>query len=265
MHSFIPLCNDLHPTVFSFLLYNESISLQLTSSTSLKKKNLMNKHCHHIQPHGKIKTFITDTIYKEENYKEGKKEGIQKWCKTDKIMQLFYISNYKKGKREGLQKEWYENGQLMYKKNYKEGKEEGIQKYWYENGQLNYEKNYKEGKPNGIQKQWYFNGQLRYEKNYYNGDDLSLQGKQYGIQKGWYENGQLRYENNYKEGKKNGIQTHWDEIRNISNKEFYKNGMLVIDNYKPWFIDDTKQINITNYEPWFLKLYNYIKLQFESN
>ncbi len=61
MNTFIPICNDLHSTVFSFLLYIESISLQVTSSTSLKKKEQMNKYCQHIQPHGKLEEYDRKT------------------------------------------------------------------------------------------------------------------------------------------------------------------------------------------------------------
>ncbi len=101
----------------------------------------MYKHCQHIHPHGKIETYHIKTKLQisERNYKEGKKEGIQKnWYENGQIM---YESNYKKGKKEGIQKGWYDNGQLWYEFNYKEGK----QQYWYFNEQIWYEENYKEG------------------------------------------------------------------------------------------------------------------------
>ncbi len=144
MNFFIPICNDLQPLVFSFLLYTESISLQLTSSFSSKKKELMDKYCQHIQPHGKIEEY-------------DKKTKLQ-----------IYEYNYKEGKREGIQKKWYYNGQLMYKHYFKNGKPEGIQKFWHNdisditqiNKKLYYKYNYKNGKQEGIQKLWDFNGKL---------------------------------------------------------------------------------------------------------
>ena len=36
--------------------------------------------------------------------------------------QIKYEENYKDGKREGIYKEWYENGELYYEGNYKDGK-----------------------------------------------------------------------------------------------------------------------------------------------
>ncbi len=151
MTFFIPLCKDLYPTVFSFLLYTESISLQKCSSFSLKQKEKMDKYCQHIYPHGNTEEYDRKTK-----------------------LQL-YKYNYKEGKLNGIQKDWYENGQLRCEFNYKEGKEEGIQKEWYENGQLWYEDNYKEGKQDGIQKSWYENGQLHYKMYYKNGKLMNKQ------------------------------------------------------------------------------------------
>ncbi len=157
---FIPICKDLYSTVFSFLLYTESINLQKCSKYSLKQKEKMNKYCQHIQPYGKIETYdkITKLIIKEANYKEGKKDGIYKgWYLYSSVYningQLCYENNYKKDKPEGIQRGWYENGSLMYEHNYYNGKQEGIQKWWLENeyvipqtnGQLYSEENYKEG------------------------------------------------------------------------------------------------------------------------
>ncbi len=150
---FIPLCNDLYPTVFSFLLYTESISLQKCSLFSLKQKEKMEKYCQHIHPHGKIESYHikTKTIQKEENYKEGKKEGIHKeWYFNGKIA---YEGNWKEGKIDGIKKDWYQNGQLMTLFLYKEGKPNGIQKFWGENGNL-------------WNKCIYQNGILQYHKNY---------------------------------------------------------------------------------------------------
>ncbi len=42
------ICKDLHPLIFSFLLYTESISLQKCSKYSLQQKEKMEKYCQHI-------------------------------------------------------------------------------------------------------------------------------------------------------------------------------------------------------------------------
>lgn len=53
------LCNDLYPSVFSFLLYKETIPLQKCSHSLLNKKEIMKKYCSHIQPHGKMIEYDT--------------------------------------------------------------------------------------------------------------------------------------------------------------------------------------------------------------
>ncbi len=125
------MCLDTTFSVYSFLSYFDSVSL-LSSNLYLKShKDELEKYCQHIQPHGKIEKYdrITKIKILEENYIEGKLEGIQKY--------------------------WYKNGQLEYEKHYKNGKQEGIQQRWQENGQLSLEYNYKKGKQSGIQKYWY--------------------------------------------------------------------------------------------------------------
>ena len=60
--------------------------------------------------------------------------------------QIKYEENYKDGKTDGLFKLWYENGQLSYEGKYRNGKRDGIQMDWHENGQLKSEKNNKDGR-----------------------------------------------------------------------------------------------------------------------
>ncbi len=121
------LCKDLYPTVFSFLLYTESISLQQCSKYSLKQKEQMEKYCQHTQPHGKIEMYHRETklIIKEENYYEGKKDGIQ-ICRH-KDGQLFIKESYTNGKQNGMQEGWNSDGTFCYKQNYHNGKIKGYQ------------------------------------------------------------------------------------------------------------------------------------------
>ncbi len=163
------LCKDLYPTVFSFLLYTESITLQKCSKSSLKEKEKMDKYCQHIHPHGTIETYYTKTknIQKREKYKEGKLEGIQR--------------------------EWYENGQLLYKTCYKYLP--GGEKYKENSGiYSNYNMYYNMYNGTYNIKKWFKNGQLAYENNYnYKGI--------HGIQYGYNETGILLYCNIFKNGK----------------------------------------------------------------
>ena len=59
--------------------------------------------------------------------------------------QLWIKENYKNGKKHGVQVWYYENGQLWTKENYKNGKHHGLQEYYDENGQLEEIENYKDG------------------------------------------------------------------------------------------------------------------------
>ncbi len=154
---------DITFYIYTFLSYKETTILQKSSKKLNFHQPKMNKYSQHEHPHGKIELYNRKTklIIYEKNYKEGKKEGIQKsWHENG---QIWNEGNYKEGKKEGIQKNWYDNGQLCYEENYKEGELDGIQKEWYKNGQLEYERNYKEGELDGIQKEWYKNGQLEYE------------------------------------------------------------------------------------------------------
>ncbi len=126
---FYLLCKDLYPTVFSFLLYTESISLQKCSKYSLQQKEKMDKYCQHIQPHGILETYDRETklIITKDNYKEGTKEGIQKLWRDKGV--YYYELTFKKGIQEGIQKGWIDE-QLWYEHNYKKGKKDGMQHLW---------------------------------------------------------------------------------------------------------------------------------------
>ncbi len=83
---FIPICTDLYPTVFSFLLYTEYIPLQQCSKYSLQQKEKMEKYCQHIQPHGKVVTYYIFTKKKMNGItmKEKKKEYKENGMKMDR-------------------------------------------------------------------------------------------------------------------------------------------------------------------------------------
>ena len=81
--------------------------------------------------------------------------------------------NYKDGKREGLIKIYYENGNLRVEGNYKDDKLEGSIKGYYENGNLGAEGNFKDGKPEGSIKEYYENGNLKSEIFFKKGKPIS--------------------------------------------------------------------------------------------
>ncbi len=196
------LPSDITFYMYSFLSYKESTFLQKSSKILKLHQIQMNKYCQHIHPHGKIKLYNKTKIIQEENYKEGKKEGIQKyWYKNVSNKQLHIKENYKKGVRNGILKMWYDNGQLHFKYKFKNG-EKIKEEFYSKEGQLLIKLNFKNEKQEGIQTYWRENGNLWYQFNYKNG-------KKCKIQKEWYENEKLKSEENYYAGKKCGIQKYY--------------------------------------------------------
>lgn len=71
--------------------------------------------------------------------------------------------NYKNGKKNGLQKEYFENGRIAMLYSFKDGVQEGNVISYYESGHIEYEGSFKSGEPYGDAKFYYSNGKL---KNY---------------------------------------------------------------------------------------------------
>ncbi|MDY5949895.1 MAG: toxin-antitoxin system YwqK family antitoxin [Helicobacter sp.] len=142
-------------------------------------------------------------------YKNGKEEGIAKWCRGNLV---YGEAEFKNGKRDGMVK-WfaydYKGEQKIIKEiPYKDGKREGIAKY-YSNGKLAREVPYKDDKKEGIEKQYHYpSGNLEQEISYKN--DMKE-----GIAKRYYENGNLRSEDLYKDDKREGIAKHYSENGNL--------------------------------------------------
>ncbi len=124
------------------------------------------------------------------NIVNGKKEG--KWTfwyhetGTKEIEE-----NFKDGKKEGLEIRWYKTGQKFSEKNKKDDKTHGLWIEWYNNGKKKKEKTFKNGKRIGIETDWYKNGQKKSENIF--DENGALIGK--GID--WYENGQKKRETLY--------------------------------------------------------------------
>jgi antitoxin component YwqK of YwqJK toxin-antitoxin module len=76
---------------------------------------------------------------------------------------LQYEESYKNGKKDGVDKFWYSNGQLRWESYYVNGKIDGVERRWYKNGQMWSEINFKNGEAEGIKKEWSKNGKLTKE------------------------------------------------------------------------------------------------------
>lgn len=121
-----------------------------------------------LQPHCIIESYNikTKTIASQENYKNDKLDGLQKFLHLNG--NLWEKINYVNGKLHGLYEHWYENGQLFTLYNYKNGKLDGLYKEWRENGQLKERSNYKNGEKDGLCEKYSHDGELISSKNYEN-------------------------------------------------------------------------------------------------
>ena len=70
--------------------------------------------------------------------------------------------NYNEGKKDGVCRLWFPNKQIKFQLNYTEDKLHGNAKWWFENGQLWRNENYNESRRHGKCVEWYPNGKLRY-------------------------------------------------------------------------------------------------------
>jgi antitoxin component YwqK of YwqJK toxin-antitoxin module len=145
----------------------------------------------------------TGTKQIEENFKDGKKEGLETcWYRTG---EKFWEINNKDDKRHGLWIEWYKNGQKQKEKTFKNGKRIGIETDWYENGQKKKEDNFNEkGQPYSKWTRWYENGQKKSETRW----------KKFPL----FENNQKKDEGVYKKINENLSPSIHESI------DWYKNG-----------------------------------------
>ena len=81
---------------------------------------------------------------------------------------IYWETPFKNGGREGIEKWYYENGNLNIEIPFKNDKREGIKRWYYENGKLASETPYKNDKAEGIEKWYYENGKLMAEMSYLN-------------------------------------------------------------------------------------------------
>jgi antitoxin component YwqK of YwqJK toxin-antitoxin module len=124
--------------------------------------------------------------YTEQNYVNGKKEGLSSMSKYGNGQKWFEV-NYVDGKQEGLKTWWHEDGSKYGEVNFVNGKEEGLSITWYESGAKRQESNYINGRIKGPVTTWYENG----NKSAVSNMDGGLPD---GLQIRWYENGEKQSE-----------------------------------------------------------------------
>lgn len=97
------------------------------------------------------------------------KNRVGKWMYYFSDGKVFSEENYKDGKLDGVVKNYYPNGKLTEETYYKEGKKDGVSKVYTDEGILIEEVAYLDGKLHGFGKYYNLKGQLQEQGNYENG------------------------------------------------------------------------------------------------
>ena len=139
---------------------------------------------------------VDTTMLKEcENHADKISGCVEREYHSNGNGKIYWETPFKNGGREGIEKWYYESGELRAETPYKNGKKEGIEKWYYENGNLEGEAPFKNGKAEGIEKWYYENGKLMaeipYLNNLFHGDTrfYTEDGKLLALFKG--ENGEI--------------------------------------------------------------------------
>lgn len=123
---------------------------------------------------------------------------------------------------QGFYKAFYPDGEYILETGIIEsGLREGEWKLYYESPDVVYQvQNYKNGKLTGVQKIYFESNQL------YSSGEMK-NGLREGEWSWYFENGNISSTVNFSKDKKEGEQTMWNEVGEISKKEYYKNGELI--------------------------------------
>lgn len=97
------------------------------------------------------------------------KNRVGKWMYYFSDGKVFSEENYKDGKLDGVVKNYYPNGKLTEETHYKEGKKDGVSKVYTDEGILIEEVAYLDDKLHGFGKYYNLKGQLQEQGNYENG------------------------------------------------------------------------------------------------
>ncbi|SNW62454.1 MORN-repeat protein [Orpheovirus IHUMI-LCC2] len=146
----------------------------------------------------------TGSLLKEENYTDGKLDG---------VVTKYYVGldNYQNSGWSNVKRN---NTGVSFVGTYKNGVPDDVHRAYYKNGKLKFAKNYVNGKLSGTSKEWYMSGMI---KTCYEFKD----GKKDGTGYKFYKNGGVMREIEYTNGKKNGRFREYY----YPTKDLYKNGV----------------------------------------
>jgi len=120
---------------------------------------------------GVVCSYDDNLVIMEMPFKDGKKEGIQKWYHENGNLRL--ETPYKDNKQEGFARHYYESGKLWWETPYKDGKVEGVERWYYESGPLQEEFSFKNGKQDGYRQIYTESGRLLMKLLYRNDRPVS--------------------------------------------------------------------------------------------
>ena len=204
-----------------------------------------------------VKIFSNDGKPKQEtNYKNGKKEGIERFYDENGCLEE--ESNYLNNKIDGLCKKYYPNGQVRHEAYFKNGLQKGKAIYYHDNGKIEQTTKFKNNKiVDGTYKAYYKDGKLKriftvkddmlegYDTCYYPNGQIKLTvpyhcDKEEGTVFKYHGNGNIKYEYNYTHGKLNGICKTYYKNGNIRSSIEYKNGLR--DGFSIFYTKETSDV-----------------------
>lgn len=156
------------------------------------------------------KNYKNDVFRIETTYKNGVKNGFEKWYRWNQQLEKYILiteTPYKDGKIHGVKKDYYDSGAIQTEYSYKNDEREWL-KVYYDNGVLYSKTLYKNDKKHGVERIHYKSGQLKEEIPYKEGGIT-------GILKRYHENGVLYYEAPYKNDLMQGGEKYYDEFGNL--------------------------------------------------
>ena len=104
------------------------------------------------------------------------------------------------------------------------GKKDGVNKTYWDDGSLESVKTYKDGQLNGLAIYYYWSHEDDYHIKNYQHKGHFKDGKEDGLWTHWWENGQKQGETTFKDGTPDGLDTYWHENGQKSFEGTYKDG-----------------------------------------
>ena len=159
-------------------------------------------------------------IISQENYQQGKLNGLVRYYNYCKQGTNVTEANYKNGLLDGPWTVYMPGGKPLIQAYYQEGKLQGPYTTLYKNGQVNVQENYGNGKLQGTRKIYFPNGNLWYQEHYKNG---RLEGERLCF----FPNGQKFLEEFYTDGLLEGTRRIYTENGSLLTNEEYHWGSLL--------------------------------------